>query len=481
IEPSITIDLLAAWTTGVRSAPGPLTVPLERVTATIVEAGTDGGYERVTVSLDGGEQLGIPLLQYWTLERGSAAALRGQACWTCGAPLRLDQRGRCVSCAATIDLGRLGWVLTRLESARDWSSRQLAPGQTTLEALDAIAAEDPGFNAEVFTDRVIALYPRLALATRDPSCALARVAIAPVLRRRLERERSERSERAGTEPELVAVTGAAISHAAHWADGDSVTVDLSGTVTDVRAGADEKRAPSDWRVPQIVDRWTFFRHAGVETSGAGGVLTETCTACGAPIDIDDRGCCSHCGTAITLGNHDWTLIGMTRGWTQPEPPPADETVDDDAPTRRWEGAGSAGRPLMRFALMEGWSPEGGSAPDRIVLRPDARLPRDASTAIVVIVEPASESVPATARAAALRDADVRGGALRSVDGVEATGLAGVEAARYAVEDARGIRTENVVCAHGGLVYRIQLTAPADEFAAIRDGQFATFIASTRFD
>jgi hypothetical protein len=236
-------------------------------------------------------------------------------------------------------------------------------------------------------------------------------------------------------------------------------------------------------VPRVVDRWTFFRHPGVQTSSSGGVLTETCTVCGGPIDVDDGGCCSHCGAAITLGTHDWTLIGMTRGWTQPEPPPPDEDemVDGEELIRQWAGATRAGRATVRFGLIDGWVLDPEAGPGRMVLRPGVRQRRDADMAIELIVEPTWENVPATARAAGLRDTDERGGALRSVGGVEATSLAGVEAGRYTVEDACGNRTENVICEHDGFVYLIQLTAPADEFAAVRDGQFATFIASARFD
>ena len=183
LEPDVTIDVLAAWTARLAAAPVPLMVPLQEVTATIVEVDSHPDYERLTVSLDGGEVGGVPALQLWTFERGSPGTIRGHTCSSCGAALVLDQRGHCASCGATVDLGRLAWVLARVEGPLDWSERQLAVDQGTLEVLDAIEAADPAFDPEVFADRVMALYPHLLQAIQDPSCALARVAIAPRLRR----------------------------------------------------------------------------------------------------------------------------------------------------------------------------------------------------------------------------------------------------------------------------------------------------------
>jgi predicted lipid-binding transport protein (Tim44 family) len=265
LEADVTLDLLASWTAAVAAAPAPLLVPIRDVTARIAEAGARGGHERVTVSLDGGQDdMGVERLQYWTLERRSR--------------------------------GTPAWVLARVESAADWTARLIATGYETESALAAIAAADPGFHPDVFADRVMAMYPRLMLAIREPRSALARVAMAQALRERLLRAQAGAgliAWRAATSS--TGVTGAAISYAIHWSRGDAVTVDLARV-----------SAPA-------VDRWTFARPPGVRTSASGGVLAECCAVCAARIDIDDAGRCGHCATEITLGTRDWTLTAI-RPW-----------------------------------------------------------------------------------------------------------------------------------------------------------------------
>lgn len=322
LEPDVTIDLLAEWTARLAAAPVPVMVPVQRVTATIVEAGSHRDYERLTVSLDAGEVRSGPALQLWTFERGSPGTTRGHTCSSCGAALVLDQRGHCASCGATVDIGRLTWVLARVEGPLDWSERQFALDQGTLEVLDAIEAADPAFDPEVFADRVMALYPHLLQAIQDPSCPLARVAIAPRLRRGHETMRAVR-DRLGRRAVIdsIRVTGVMISSADHTDSGDSITVDIVGISARYEIDAAEQVVKGESIPQRIADRWIFTRPAGVTTSAHGGVLIERCTACGAPIELDNEGRCAHCGAKVTLGTGDWVLSGTS---TYEDVPPASD-------------------------------------------------------------------------------------------------------------------------------------------------------------
>ena len=311
LEPYVTIDLLAAWTAKPAGAPAPLQLAPDALRARIEEAYAGSVYEHVTVSLDGGDRDGVPALQYWTLERGRGGAVRGRTCPDCGAALTLDLRGRCHACGSLIDLARLAWVLARLESAVDWSRRELGPGQHDLEALDAIAAADRLFDADAFGDRVLQIYPHLAQAIREPSSDLARVAIAPRLRHHLESMDGPR-RRAGRRAlvDSVSVSGVAIRSAAHGLDREAITVDISGTAATYEVDASGNLVAGDRTPRPVQDRWTFTRPVGTETSEHGGALAEVCPLCGAPIGLDERGRCRHCGGEVTLGTHGWVLTGI---------------------------------------------------------------------------------------------------------------------------------------------------------------------------
>ena len=121
--------------------------------------------------------------------------------------------------------------------------------------------------------------------------------------------------------DCVGVSGVMISSADHSDSGDSITVDIAGISARYEIDAAGQVVKGD-RVPQrMVDRWNFTRPAGVTTSAHGGVLIEKCTDCGAPIELDHKGCCAHCGAEVTLGTQDWVLTGTS---AYEDVPPAPE-------------------------------------------------------------------------------------------------------------------------------------------------------------
>jgi len=313
LEADVTVDLLAAWTAKPTAAPAPLRLAPDALRARIEEAYSECAYEHVTISLDGGIRDGVPVLQYWTLERGRGGAVRGRTCPDCGAALALDLRGRCHMCGSLIDLARLAWVLARVESAVDWSQRELDPDQHALEALDAIAAGDRAFDADAFSNRVLQDYPHLAQAIRDPSSEFARVAIAPALRHDLESMDAAR-RRAGRRAlvDSVSVNGVAIRSAVRGLDRDAISVDVSGVAAKYEVDASGSLVAGDRTPRAIHDRWTFTRPVGAETSERGGAPTMVCPLCGAPIELDERGRCRHCGGEVTLGTRDWVLTKLAR-------------------------------------------------------------------------------------------------------------------------------------------------------------------------
>src|SRR5215469_16151756 len=258
LEADVTIDLLAAWTAKPPTAALPLQVAAEALRGRIEEAEAGRAYEHLTVSLDGGASQGAPQLQYWTFERGRGAHVRGSTCPDCAAPLTFDLRGRCRHCGAAVDLARLTWVLARVESAVDWSMRQLNPDQDALRALDTMGAADPEFDPDAFIERVATLYPHLLLALRDLSSDLARVVIDPALRRDLGAMEAGR-RRAGRRAvvESVSVSCVAVRSAGRPGGRHAITVDFSGVAATYELDSAGRLVGGDRNPRPILDRWTF--------------------------------------------------------------------------------------------------------------------------------------------------------------------------------------------------------------------------------
>jgi hypothetical protein len=308
LEADVTVDVIVAWTAEPPAGPQPMQVAAEALRVRIEEAQAGPAYEHLTVSLDCGGRHAAPQLQFWAFERGHGAAVRGRTCPGCAAPLEFDLHGRCRHCGAAVDLARLAWVLARVESAADWSMRELEPNQDATGALDAVAAADPDFDPDAFLERVATLYPHLLLALRDLSSDLGRVAIDPALRRDLGAMETAR-RRAGRRAvvESVSVSGVAVWSAGHQGARYAITVDFSGVAVTYELDAAGRLVGGDRSPRSIRDRWTFTRPVGVGSSKHGGVLAEVCPSCGASIAMNESGRCQHCRAEVILGNRDWVL------------------------------------------------------------------------------------------------------------------------------------------------------------------------------
>jgi predicted lipid-binding transport protein (Tim44 family) len=61
---------------------------------------------------------------------------------------------------------------------------------------------------------------------------------------------------------------------------------------------------------QWCEEWTFTRSVAATTVAGRGLLHNTCSSCGAPLQVDDQGACRWCHSVVMGGRHDWVLARM---------------------------------------------------------------------------------------------------------------------------------------------------------------------------
>ena len=101
---------------------------------------------------------------------------------------------------------------------------------------------------------------------------------------------------------------------------DAITVQIAARAVDyyVKIGTDE-RVSGRLEPAPFVEYWTMLRRTGAKTAKAGdgkkssqGLLEGHCPACGAPIQLSDRGTCNYCGAVVNSGEFDWVLSEITQ-------------------------------------------------------------------------------------------------------------------------------------------------------------------------
>jgi predicted lipid-binding transport protein (Tim44 family) len=58
------------------------------------------------------------------------------------------------------------------------------------------------------------------------------------------------------------------------------------------------------------ERWTFVRGAAARTPGGGGVTASRCPACGGELRLNLDGTCTHCKASVTNGTVDWVVADV---------------------------------------------------------------------------------------------------------------------------------------------------------------------------
>ena len=315
----------------------------------VVEAAHGSTHDHISVRIDAvaadyetdersgellfGSRSPAPFREYWTFERsaGTQTPVGGgileQKCPNCGAPLSINEIGDCRYCKAAVTSGRYDWVLSRIEQTEEWEARRsqdlhgVAPAglgwpppptkgavRSAQAVLAQIAADDPGFDPEVFMQHAQMAYflAEEAWQARNPEQARPYLGDAEYLKWQVRAKELERLHQKNV-LENLNVQGMHLIAADHSSQGDSVTVRIDAVAADYLVDDSDGKVVQGERQDQRFSVYcSFQRVAGTRTPVA-GVLDNKCPKCGAPLSLDEAGQCRHCGAAVGSGHFDWVL------------------------------------------------------------------------------------------------------------------------------------------------------------------------------
>jgi hypothetical protein len=208
-------------------------------------------------------------------------------------------------------------ALLRHEAATDTGARTRLPGAELLPAADGdslgpalagISGRDPGFSlvattASVISARAVVNRSRDAfdasLARPVLSDGLWQVFVMVIAARSFhEIRRQERSDIVNTF--VVSATRGQLVEELR------IRLTLRGERCEV-AGANGPvvrgtSGPHTWS-----EDWTIRRSSTAITRAGGGTLEGRCPQCGAPLQVDSLGSCTHCMSLVVSGGHDWVV------------------------------------------------------------------------------------------------------------------------------------------------------------------------------
>jgi hypothetical protein len=175
--------------------------------------------------------------------------------------------------------------------------------------IEAIQAVDPGFNEQVFMDRVQAVFFLMQKAWQDRNIDEGRGYMSPGLYQswRAQVDAMTAAHKKNVLENLY-IQGLHIVRARHDDNFDNIAVRVDASAMDYEVDdSTGKVVFGEKRDKPFTEFWTFTRSAGVKTLVTGGISEQKCPNCGAPLTVNEVGSCKYCNAAVTSGNFDWVL------------------------------------------------------------------------------------------------------------------------------------------------------------------------------
>ncbi|HET9052407.1 MAG TPA: TIM44-like domain-containing protein, partial [Candidatus Dormibacteraeota bacterium] len=201
----------------------------------------------------------------------------------------------------------------------DASGHRPLPGTATDDPmvrevmLGRIRHRDPRFDREAFLRGAVAAFMAIegAWSDQDPQRSQRYLAKALWASHRSRMELYALQKR-HNRLDGLSVRSATISGASTGDGPDRLTVRIEARSTDYDVDASGTvvrgdRALYDWK-----EDWVFQRSGTSTTPEGGGLLAQRCPGCGAPLELDDDGCCTSCRAPVMDGSRDWVVVAVER-------------------------------------------------------------------------------------------------------------------------------------------------------------------------
>ena len=175
--------------------------------------------------------------------------------------------------------------------------------------LARLRARDPAFDPDAFVRGAVAAFTAVETAWADLDPQRSRRYLAAALWSS-HRARIELYALHGRRNHLdgLAVQGAAIAGVECGDGPDRITVRITARSADYDTDASGAVVRGDRLAFDWQGDWVFQRSGAAATPASGGVLAQRCPGCGAPLDVDDAGCCATCHAPVMDGSGDWVIV-----------------------------------------------------------------------------------------------------------------------------------------------------------------------------
>jgi hypothetical protein len=189
---------------------------------------------------------------------------------------------------------------------------------TQAEGLNALHAQDPGFDQAAFAERAKGVMAKVNEAWVGGAMGPARRHISDGVYVRFQTQlqllKTQGLRNAMADWSVVGTEVLAAESDAKW---DTVHVKMVGQARDADVPANlnaQQAAEKASHAPlvQYEEVWSFLRRRGSKSKNGVPALEGRCPNCGADLPVSDVVRCEYCKAVVNSGEHDWVLAEITQ-------------------------------------------------------------------------------------------------------------------------------------------------------------------------
>ncbi|HUE10543.1 MAG TPA: TIM44-like domain-containing protein [Steroidobacteraceae bacterium] len=178
-------------------------------------------------------------------------------------------------------------------------------------AVDAIRAQDPGFEIETFLQRAEMTFFLVKRGLQKTDAAAIRPYLNDAVFAAVSANIGQMTaQHQHTLMEGLNVRGMHLVDAACGEQGQSLQVHFDLVYRGKTLDASNRVVSDEGEDRRHGERWTFVRAAAARTPTNGGAIASRCPACGAELRLSLDGTCSHCRASVTNGTVDWVVADV---------------------------------------------------------------------------------------------------------------------------------------------------------------------------
>ncbi len=187
-----------------------------------------------------------------------------------------------------------------------------APGLAA--AKQKLLGQDPNFSEPVFLDKVQTAFFLVQKAWMKRNQDLARAVMSEALYRRHKMQTDELLQKGRTNVlENIVIGGTKIVKIISENDYDAITVRIRASMSDYMVDDKTGQVVDGHKEPRpFTEYWAFVRRYDKKTQKPSEAKAYICQNCGAPLEINESGKCSYCGTLSTAAAFDWVVDTITQ-------------------------------------------------------------------------------------------------------------------------------------------------------------------------